>query len=412
MMFNKARKVLVGVTVAVPVAYYVVSDSQSFAYKVLMKVGALITSKDPEKAHEIAIYLAKHGIVPHDRVGNDKILTSKIWNVSFPSIIGLAAGFDKNGECMSSMLREGLGFGFVEIGSITPEPQPGNPKPRVFRLQEDLAVINRCGFNSDGADVVSNRLKDYRNQQSNQVSFLDRGVIGVNLGKNKSTKDALSDYVAGVKKLLRYADYLVINISSPNTVGLRNLQTKTNLYNLVSGVQKCIDTTLREPGYLSQCTSELAKFRPPLLIKISPDMTIDELNDVCDVALRLKVDGIIISNTTIDERDKLLTRAYADETGGLSGKPLLSRSNQTLSDVYKRTQGKIPLIGVGGVFTAHDAFEKIKLGASLVQVYTGLIYEGPGLPADLKQGLAHLLRKEGFSNVSEAVGIAHKMKKS
>jgi len=411
MASTKAKKLLFGVAISAPVVYYTVSDSQSFIYKFITKVGHFITSNNPEKAHNIAIFLAKNGIVPRDRIGNDKILACKIWGISFPSCIGLAAGFDKNAECMTSM--RGLGFGFVEIGSITPVPQPGNPKPRIFRLQNDLAVINRCGFNSDGMEEVANRLEEYRSKQvKEEVSLLNRGIIGVNLGKNKETEDALSDYVAGVQKLLPYADYLVINISSPNTVGLRNLQTKNNLYSLVSGVQKCIDSTLKRPGYLSRSTSELAKFRPPLLIKISPDMTTDELNDVCDVALYLKVDGIIVSNTTVNEREKLLTRAYADEIGGLSGKPLLSRSNQALSDVYKRTQGKIPLIGVGGVFNAQDALEKIKLGASLVQVYTGLIYEGPGLPADIKQGLVELLRQEGYSNVTEAIGAAHKKKMS
>lgn len=405
-MASHAKRVLLGVAVTTPVIYYTISDSQSFFYKVLTKAGQVITSGNPESAHTLTIYLAKRGIVPRDRVGDDKILSSKVWGITFPSCIGLAAGFDKNAECVPAMLRGGLGFGFIEIGSVTPVPQPGNPKPRIFRLGEDLAVINRCGFNSEGADEVAKRLEEYRSSQAKKI--LERGLIGVNLGKNKDTTDALSDYVIGVKKLLPYADYLVINISSPNTVGLRNLQSRSNLYSLVSGVQKCINASLRQPGYFSRSASELAKYRPPLLIKISPDMTIEELNDVCDVAMQLKVDGIIVSNTTIGERESLLTRSHADETGGLSGKPLFSRSNQALAAVYKRTNGKIPLIGVGGVFTAQDALDKIKLGASLVQVYTGLVYEGPGLPANLKQGLAELLRKEGFSNVTEAVGAAHK----
>jgi dihydroorotate dehydrogenase len=319
-------------------------------------------------------------------------------------------GFDKNAECMQSMLSTGLGFGFVEVGSITPVPQPGNPLPRVFRLSKDLAIINRYGFNSDGIESVSKNLHSYRENQCKITERSPQGFVGVNLGKNKETKEALLDYLFGIKALTQYADYMVINVSSPNTPGLRLLQGRKELHYLLAGVKKELQEVVGKPDYLSKSNNSSEKYSPPLLVKISPDMSDSELADVAAISLELKIDGIIISNTTINERENLLEKDLSNETGGLSGKPLLNRSNEALSKMYLLTKGKIPLIGVGGITTADDVYLKMKLGASLVQLYTSLIYEGPGLPANLKEDLIKLVKQDGFSNIEEVVGIAHKKK--
>ena len=390
--------------------YFYISDSQSSFYKYALKAGKNFTENDAEFAHKAGVFLAKHSIVPTDRVGNDSKLAVKVWGIEFPNPIGLAAGFDKNAECMNSMLSSGLGFGFVEIGSVTPLPQPGNPVPRVFRLSKDSAIINRYGFNSDGLDIVRNNLQLYRaNQKINGKE--SEGLIGVNFGKNKDTEEALDDYVSGVRALSQFADYIVINVSSPNTKGLRSLQGKEQLHHLLSGVKKALQSTVDDMDYSSKSCSYYSAFRPPLLIKISPDMTDSELADVASVALELEIDGIIISNTTIGERENLQETALANEVGGLSGKPLLNIANATLSRMYLLTNGQIPIIGVGGVSNAADAYEKIKLGASLVQLYTALVYEGPGLPATIKRELLKLMRDDGYKSIEEAIGASHNLKK-
>ena len=395
--------------VIVPLYFYI-SDSQSSFYTYALKVGKKFTENDAEFAHKAGVYLAKHSIVPIDRVGNDDRLAVKVWGINFPNPVGLAAGFDKNAECMHSMLSGGLGFGFVEIGSVTPLPQPGNPVPRVFRLSKDSAIINRYGFNSDGLEVVKNNLQIYRANQ--KMSGKDsEGLVGVNFGKNKDTEDALGDYVLGVKALSVFADYIVINVSSPNTKGLRSLQGKAQLHHLLSGVKEALQCTVDDMEYSSKSSSYYSGFRPPLLIKISPDMTDSELADVASVALELQIDGIIISNTTIGERENLQEMQLANETGGLSGKPLLNIANATLSKMYVLTNGQIPIIGVGGVSSAKDVYEKMKLGASLVQLYTALIYEGPGLPATIKKELLQLLRDDGYKSIEEAIGASHKLKR-
>ena len=398
-------------TVLVVPLYIYVSDSQSSFYKYALKAGKSLTEKDAEFAHKAAIFLAKNSIVPIDRVGNDERLAVNVWGINFPNPVGLAAGFDKNAECMHSMLSDGLGFGFVEVGSITPVPQPGNPIPRVFRLSKDSAIINRYGFNSDGIEVVRANLDAYRSHRSLAGRNSD-GLVGVNFGKNKDTEEAVVDYVQGVRALSEYADYIVINVSSPNTAGLRALQGKELLSALISAVQAELNSTVLHPEYCSKSCSILSNFVPPLLIKISPDMTDSEFSDVAAVALELKIDGIIISNTTIGEREKLLERDLADEKGGLSGAPLRSISNVALSKMYVLTCGQIPLIGVGGVSSASDVYEKMRLGASLVQLYTALTYEGPGLPATIKQDLLRLLDKDGFHKIEDIIGSAHNLDKS
>ena len=391
--------------------YFYVSDSQSSFYKYALIAGKSITEKDAEFAHKAAVFFAKNSIVPIDRVGNNERLAVKVWGINFPNPVGLAAGFDKNAECMHSMLSDGLGFGFVEVGSITPVPQPGNPIPRVFRLSKDSTIINRYGFNSDGIEAVKENLDAYRSKRLSAGKNLE-GLVGVNFGKNKDTQEAVMDYVQGVRALSQYADYIVINVSSPNTAGLRSLQGKELLSVLLSAVQAELSSTVLDSEYCSKSCSINPNFAPPLLIKISPDMTDSEMADVAAVALDLKIDGIIISNTTIGERETLLERAHANEAGGLSGAPLRSISNEALSKMYVLTCGMVPLIGVGGVSSAEDVYEKMKLGASLVQLYTALTYEGPGLPATIKQDLLLLLDRDGFANIEEVIGSSHNLDKS
>lgn len=278
-----------------------------------------------------------------------------------------------------------IGFGFVEIGSVTPEPQPGNPKPRVFRLPEDNAVINRYGFNSEGHTAVFKRLFELRRRREYNI------VLGVNLGKNKTSKNSVADYVEGVKLFGPICDYLVMNVSSPNTPGLRSLQSKKNLEDLIYPVLQARDNLPNNPT--------------PVLLKIAPDLNDSELDDIIDVIKKsnCKVDGLIISNTTI-ERPSNLKSSHKIESGGLSGAPLNERSTKLIAYVYKRTNGAIPIIGVGGIFTGKDAFDKILAGASVIQVYTSFALNGPPAIKKIKTELDQLLKENGYKNAAEAVG--------
>ena len=335
---------------------------------------------DPEQAHGLALRALKTGLLRESDGDDPPILHQRLFGRDFPNPVGLAAGFDKDGVAYREVL--GLGFGFVELGSVTPRPQPGNPKPRLFRLTNDRAVINRMGFNNHGVDAMAARLatRDRR-----------RGIVGVNLGKNKDQADAAADYVAGTRALAAYADYLVINVSSPNTPGLRALQGRAVLEALIAAVLGArAALQLPEP--------------PPLLLKIAPDLTESDRADIATVALESGLDGLIVSNTTI-ARPAGLDPRYAAEAGGLSGKPLFHPSTALLSEMHRRTGGKLPLIGVGGIAGAEDAYAKIRAGASLVQLYTALVFEGPGLVGRIKRSLAALLQRDGFKNVSEAVGV-------
>jgi dihydroorotate dehydrogenase len=276
----------------------------------------------------------------------------------------------------------GLGFGFTEIGSVTPRPQPGNPQPRLFRLSEDGAVINRMGFNNHGLDAAVGRL----------AARPRKGVVGANLGKNKDTEDAASDYVKGVEKLGPLADYLVINVSSPNTPGLRALQGKEPLEALI--------------GQTKQAVAKLLAPKP-LLLKIAPDLTPEDRADIAEVALSTGLDGLIVSNTTI-ERPASLRSADAKQTGGLSGAPLFEPSTKLLGEMYKLTGGKIVLVGVGGIGSAEQAYAKIRAGASLLQLYSALVYGGPPLITRINSGLAAFLKRDGFASLSAAVGADHR----
>lgn len=342
---------------------------------------------DAETAHRLGVLAAKYNIVPRKQKTPDSpILSSVVFGREFSNPVGLAAGFDKDGEGVRGLTK--IGFGFIEIGSVTPEPQPGNPKPRVFRLKEDKAVINRYGFNSEGHEAVYNRLKD-------RVTEQDNCLLGINLGKNKSSTDPISDYTQGVEKFSRLADYLVVNISSPNTPGLRDLQGKQKLQNLLDKVIERRDEM---------------EVRKPLLVKIAPDLTDRDKEDIAAVVTSRKgyVNGLIISNTTV-RRPPSLKNPNKTEEGGLSGPPVRDMSTKTIADMYRLTNGSIPIIGVGGVSSGQEAYKKIRSGASLVQLYTALVYEGPPVVKKIKRELEELLRRDGFKSISEAVGADVKL---
>ena len=336
----------------------------------------------PEQAHSLAIAALKTGFVPPSSDPRSSILSQDLWDLHFPNPIGLAAGFDKNADVYKPMLAQG--FGFVETGTVTPLAQPGNDRPRIFRLTEDNAVINRLGFNNKGLDYYISQLKN-RNQSD--------GIVGANIGANKLSEDPINDYVIGLEKVLGLADYFTINISSPNTPGLRKLQGKEALDELLSKLKH-----VREKAKLQQT--------PPLILKIAPDLNGAECEDIADIILKHQMDGLIISNTTLS-RDGLTSDLKVEE-GGLSGAPLFDLSTKILSEMYRLTNGKIPLIGVGGVSSGAQAYAKIKAGATLVQLYSALIYHGPGLAATINRELIALLKKDGFSNVTEAIGLDHK----
>ncbi len=335
---------------------------------------------DPERAHRLAVSALAAGLVPGRGPERDPILAVRVLGLDLANPIGLAAGFDKGGDAPDALLR--LGFGFVEIGSVTPRPQPGNPRPRLFRLTEDRAVINRYGFNSDGLGAMSSRLR---------ARTGGSGPVGVNLGKNKDSDDEIADFVRGIEAVAPFADYLVINVSSPNTPGLRSLQTGGAMERLVPAAREA--RRRASPGRT-----------PPLLVKLAPDLDEAGLEDATRAALDTGLDGLIMGNTTLSRPDGLAS-IHRAEGGGLSGRPLLALSTRRLSDLYRLTGGRLPLIGAGGVASGSDAYAKIRAGASLVQLYTALVFEGPGLPRRVARELAFLLRRDGFSSVAEAVGV-------
>lgn len=342
--------------------------------------GPLLRRLDPETAHGLTLRLLAAGLIPPQPVYNPPELTVRLWDRVFPNPLGLAAGFDKNAEVADAML--GQGFGFVEIGAVTPRPQPGNPRPRLFRLTEDAAVINRMGFNNQGLEAIAARLASRRRRHP--------GLIGANLGKNKETSDPAADYEIGAARLGPLVDYLVINVSSPNTPGLRALQGREQLDELVRRTRDALTRAMPEKA-------------PPLLLKIAPDLGWEDLADIAEVALAGQLDGLIVSNTTI-ARPASLRSAQASESGGLSGAPLFAASTAMLRRVAELTQGRLPLIGAGGVGSGSEAYAKIRAGASLVQLYTALIYGGPALVTRIKHDLLDLLRRDGFATLSEAVG--------
>jgi dihydroorotate dehydrogenase len=398
MVLRLASRTALACGVAVAGGYLTLRFGGNAGFALADTVGMpLLQRMDAEDAHRAAIWAARVGLLPVARPGSDaECLHTCVLGMDLSNPLGLAAGFDKHAEAMDGLL--GLGFGFVEAGSVTPEPQPGNPLPRVFRLPEDRAVINRYGFNSEGMDAAERRLSRWREQRQaaaqGRSSSGSRGVVGINLGKNKAQDNAVVDYNRGVASLGPLADYIVINVSSPNTPGLRNLQGRQQLFDLLKVVKTTRDSLDMPDG----------RPRPPLLVKIAPDLSQSDLADVCEVVMELGLDGMVVSNTTLD-RPNTLRSANATEAGGLSGRPLLAKSTRTLANAYNLTGGKVALIGVGGVSCGDDAYLKIRAGASLVQLYSALSLDGPGIVPKIKRELAELLKRDGFAHVEDAVGV-------
>jgi dihydroorotate dehydrogenase len=351
--------------------------------------GPLLRLLPPEVAHEITVWALARGLAPRSTLPRDPALVCHAFGKELANPFGMAAGFDKNAEAVEGLIR--VGFGFVEVGTVTPRPQEGNPRPRSFRLPAERAVINRMGFNNEGnrmgfnnegLEAITGRLGRLRANASPDI------VIGVNLGKNRDTMDAPRDYVAGIRAAAPVADFLVINVSSPNTPGLRDLQSRDALRALLVEALAARGRTER---------------RPPLFVKIAPDLTKGDREDIAQVCLETGVDGLVVSNTTV-ARPAGLRGRHRLETGGLSGAPLRGASTELLREMYRLTQGKLTFIGVGGVASGADAYAKIRAGASLVQLYTALIYGGPALLERAQVELKALLTRDGFTHVSQAVG--------
>ena len=349
--------------------------------KLYKKIFPILNFVPPELAHNLAIKFFsnfKKKIKP-----DDPILNVKVCNLKFTNPIGLAAGFDKNGEAFDGLMR--LGFGFVEIGTVTVNPQYGNKKPRIFRLLEDKAIINRLGFNNIGAEKVLQNIEKYDSANG-------PGLLGVNLGKNLDSKELIEDYLKLLKIFNRKASYITLNVSSPNTPGLRELEQKDNLDKLV----KKISLFKRKNSV-----------NIPVFLKIDPDISKNQLSDISDIVLSSRIDGVIISNTSIQRSNELISK-HASEKGGISGLPIKEASNKLLKDFYILTNGKIPLIGVGGISNGKDAYERILNGASLIQLYTSLIYKGPSIVNKIKEELVYLLKRDNYKSLDQAVGKLNK----
>jgi dihydroorotate dehydrogenase len=335
---------------------------------------------DPEDAHRLALRGLK--LLPPARPrADDQKLSVRAFGLNFPNPIGMAAGFDKNGEVADALLR--LGFGFVEVGTVTPRPQGGNPRPRLFRLERDEAVINRFGFNSDGAETVLRRLAARAHLG---------GIVGVNVGANKDSTDRAADYVQLIETFAPVASYFTVNVSSPNTPGLRNLQEASALDDLLARVIDARERVRKNAG------------DSPVLLKIAPDLSLAELDDVVHIARSRRVDGMIVSNTTLGRPSALREQGRAKEAGGLSGRPLFRLSTRMVAETYVRAEGAFPLVGVGGIDSGGGALTKIRAGASLIQLYSSLVYKGLGLVEEIKSDLSSTLLRTGRDSLSEIVG--------
>jgi dihydroorotate dehydrogenase len=340
----------------------------------------LLRVLDPEDAHRLAVRMMKFAPLP-SAAGDDKRLAMRAFGLNFPNPIGIAAGFDKNAEVPDALLR--VGFGFVEIGTVTPLPQTGNPRPRLFRLDADQAVINRLGFNSEGAEVALKRLAARAHAG---------GIVGINVGANKDTPDRISDYVRLIERFASVASYITVNISSPNTPGLRNMQQAAVLDDLLARVIDARERVAPNAG------------PTPVLLKIAPDLSLPDLDDVVGIARSRRVDGMIVGNTTIGRPASLREAEKAKEAGGLSGRPLFSLANRMLAETYVRVEGVFPLIGAGGIDSGASALAKIRAGASLIQLYSALVFRGLGLIADIKSALVTALESDRRSSLVEYVG--------
>ena len=338
-----------------------------------------IFSLDPETAHDLAIKSLKVNMLPKFMfdVEEEEILETQLFNRLLPNPIGLAAGFDKSAEVYNSLFK--FGFGFIEVGTVTPKKQLGNPKPRIFRLERDQALINRLGFNNHGSEAVSSRISN------NQPE----GILGINIGPNKDSKAKEEDYYTCLERLALYSSYVTINISSPNTEGLRNFHEQKEMEKLLIGINKI---------------KKNKKIDKPIAIKLSPDINEKDVSRIVELIKKYEVHCIIISNTTDGNREKL-SDVKKNESGGLSGKPLEDISTNLIKKFYRETKGKIKIIGVGGVDSGQSAFNKIISGADAVQLYTGMVYKGPGIIKSIKKELISILKKENLKNISQAVGI-------
>ncbi len=336
---------------------------------------ALLHALDPERAHDLAIRTLELGIYPRAAAPDDPRLSQQLWGLTFRNPVGMAAGFDKSARVFGPLLD--MGFGFVEVGSLTPKPQRGNSGPRIFRSAADRAIINRLGFNNEGQEAGLRRLGGARS-----------GIVGVNIGAGKESEDRAGDYVEGIARMSAVADYLTINISSPNTPGLRDLQAPEALDALLARVEEARQEQQKQP---------------PLLVKLAPDIADDDLPAIVGVIQARGVDGIVVSNTTL-ARDGLIDSKFAAEAGGLSGRPLFARATRMLARIYRLTEGKMPLIGVGGIDSGEAALAKIEAGASLVQLYTGLVFEGPKLIGDIKQALVEAVQEAKVENLTPLIG--------
>ena len=342
------------------------------------KIRPLIFKVDPEKAHTLAIKSLKLNLIPNvfDENKNDPIFQTKIFEKDLDNPIGMAAGFDKNAEVYNSLFK--LGFGFVEVGTITPLKQYGNPKPRVFRLVEDEALINRLGFNNHGAEIVKERIK--RNKKL--------GLLGINIGPNKDSSNRLNDYLIGLKTFYDEADYITINISSPNTENLRTFHEGNKLQDLLKSI-------MTERKNL--------KSNVPIAVKVSPDISEDQVSQITEILLEHEIKAIIVSNTSEATRDKL-SNIQRHQKGGLSGKPIEEKSNILINKFYKLLKGKIKIIGVGGVDSGQSAYDKFIAGADFIQLYTGMVFNGPNIAGIIKKDLKELLIRDGVKNYTEIVG--------
>jgi dihydroorotate dehydrogenase len=340
----------------------------------------LLHALDPEDAHRLAIRMLALAPLPR-AAADDKRLATRAFGLNFNNPIGIAAGFDKHAEVPDALLR--LGFGFVEVGTVTPVPQAGNPRPRLFRLDADQAVINRLGFNSEGATAVLARLA---------ARAEAGGIVGVNVGANKDAPDRIVDYVGLIERFAPVASYVTINISSPNTPGLRNMQQAAVLDDLLARVVEARERVARRSG------------PTPVLLKIAPDLSLADLDDVVGIARARRVDGMIVGNTTVARPGSLREAALAKEAGGLSGRPLLALANRMLAETYVRVEGVFPLIGAGGIDSGKAALAKIRAGATLIQIYSGLVFRGLGLIGEIKSTLVAALARDGLDSLKDYVG--------
>jgi len=357
----------------------------SMFYDALFKISRPFLHKfDAEKAHHLTLNILRFRFITRRASISDPALSLSVFGRVFPNPVGLAAGFDKNAEAIDAML--GFGFGFVEAGTVTPQAQAGHPKPRIFRDPQTQSIINRMGFPNRGADLFEHNYQSFRAKGKNK-----EGIVGINVGKNKDQKDPLADYISLVHRFGKQSDYIAVNISSPNTPGLRDLQDPDELL----------------PFLRQLVIVRNARCRTPLLVKFAPDLSDDQCRNIAQAAMEAKIDGVILTNTTLD-RPAVLPADFAVQTGGLSGSLLHEKSLHIIRRFYQYTNGTLPIVGVGGIHSAGSAYDKIKAGASLVQLYSSLVYQGPALTTKINKGLIELLKADGHTSITQAIGADHR----